>query len=57
MRKTLKTRGHLPNDKSALKLMYLSIDRAKKTWGRRPRNWVQQLLQFNLYFGDRIPLS
>ena len=40
MRKTLQPRGHLPNDQAALNLMYLSIDRTQKTWGRRPRNWM-----------------
>ena len=57
LRKTLKTKGALPNDEAALKLMYLSIQRAKKTWGRSTRHWGQALQQLAIMFGDRLPDS
>jgi hypothetical protein len=38
--KVLKTRGPLPNDEAALKLLYLAIKNAKKTWGRGHRDWL-----------------
>jgi len=56
LRKTLKTRGHLPNEDAALKLLYLAVRNAKKTWGGRDhRYWNQALLQFAIYFEGRIP--
>jgi putative transposase len=32
IRKTIKTRGHFPNDEAAIRLVWLSIQRAKKNW-------------------------
>jgi putative transposase len=55
IRKTLKTRGQLPNDDAAAKLIYLGIRNAKKTWGTRYLYWSQAYLQFIIHFGDRIP--
>lgn len=55
LRKVLKTKGALPNDEAALKLLYLAIRNAKKTWGRRHYTWNQALLQFAIHFEDRIP--
>jgi putative transposase len=54
IRKTLKTRGQLPSDDAASKLIYLGIRNAKKTWGTRYLYWSQALLQFMIHFGDRI---
>lgn len=55
LRKVLKTRGHMPNDDAALKLLFLAIRNAKKTWGRPHHSWSQARLQFAIHFGDRIP--
>lgn len=55
LRKTLKTRGHMPNDEAALKLLFLAIRNAKKTWGNPQPKWSQARLQFAIHFGDRIP--
>jgi len=55
LRKTLKTRGQLPTDDAARKLLFLAMRNAKKTWGRRHRDWNQMLLQFVIHFGDRVP--
>jgi putative transposase len=55
LRKTLKTRGALPDDDAALKLLFLSIRNAKSTWGGRNRSWHQALLQFAIHFEGRIP--
>ena len=55
LRKVLKTKGALPNDDAALKLLYLAIRNAKKTWGNRNRSWAQALMQFAIYFEDRMP--
>jgi putative transposase len=55
MRRSLKTRGHLPSDDAAVKLMYLSIRCCKNTWGRPPRTWKQQWQQYRIHFGERVP--
>lgn len=53
-RKVLKTKGHLPNDEAALKLLYLHFKTASK-WIRSPPGWQQAALQFAIYFGERYP--
>lgn len=56
VRKVLKTRGHMPTDEAALKLVFLAIRNAQRTWGRTDRRtWAQARLQFAIHFGDRIP--
>lgn len=55
LRKVLKTRGHMPHEQAALKLLYLAIRNAQKNWGGRDRRWNTALLQFAIYFEDRIP--
>jgi len=54
IRKSLKTRGALPNEDAAAKLIYLGIRNAKN-WGSRFINWSQAYLQFMIHFGDRVP--
>jgi putative transposase len=55
LRKTLKTRGALPDEDAALKLLFLAIRNARNTWGGRNRSWHQALLQFAIHFEGRIP--
>jgi len=56
VRKILKTRGHMPNDDAALKLVYLALRNAQKKWGRPDRKtWAQARLQLAILFEDRIP--
>jgi putative transposase len=54
VRKTIKTRGHFPNDDAALRLIWLAIMRAKTTW-RTCYNWTQAMAVLRIHFGDRIP--
>jgi putative transposase len=54
IRKTIKTRGHFPNDDAALRLIWLAIMRAKATW-RTCYNWTQAMAVLRIHFGDRIP--
>jgi putative transposase len=54
IRKTIKTRGHFPNDDAALRLIWLSIQRAKTSW-RKCFNWTQAQAVHRIHFGDRIP--
>jgi len=54
IRKTIKTRGHFPNDDAALRLIWLAIMRAKTNW-RNCYNWTQAMAVLRIHFGDRIP--
>jgi len=55
IRKVLKTRGHMPNDDAAMKLVYLAIRNAAKNWGGRDKSWGKALLQFAIHFEGRLP--
>ncbi len=54
LRKTLKTKGVLPNDNSVFKLLYLSIQRVSKKWTMPIRDWASALNQFMIKFEDRF---
>jgi putative transposase len=57
LRKTLKTRGPLPTDDAALKLLYLAIRNARNTWGRGHRDWLTARLQLAIHFEGRLPAA
>src|SRR5581483_3288975 len=54
IRKTIKTRGHVPNDEAALRLIWLAVQRGKGAW-RSCYNWTQAMAVLRIHFGDRIP--
>jgi transposase-like protein len=54
IRKTIKTRGHFPNDEAALRLIWLAIQRAKSSW-KTCYNWTTAMAVLRIHFGDRIP--
>jgi putative transposase len=54
-RKILKTKGHLPSEDAAMKLLYLSLIHGTRTWGGRSRDWGKALNQFAIYFEGRLP--
>jgi putative transposase len=54
IRKTIKTRGHFPDEQAATKLIYLAIQRAEGAW-RKPYNWTGALRGLKIHFGDRLP--
>ncbi|NDC39390.1 MAG: IS256 family transposase [Proteobacteria bacterium] len=54
LRKALKTRGALPTDEAALKLLYLAIRNAKKTWGKPHRGWLTARMQLAIHFEGRL---
>ena len=54
VRKSLKTKGHMPNDDAALKLIYLSLRNHRKGNMRKQRDWNIALNQFVIYFEGRI---
>ena len=54
IRKTIKTRGHFPNDDAAIRLIWLAITRAQPNW-RNCYNWTTAMAVLRIHFGDRIP--
>lgn len=54
IRKTIKTRGHFPDEQAATKLIYLAIQRAERKW-RKAYNWTGALRSLKIHFGDRLP--
>ena len=54
IRKTIKTRGHFPDEHAATKLIYLAIERAERKW-RTAYNWTNALRGLKIHFGDRLP--
>jgi transposase-like protein len=54
IRKTIKTRGHFPNDDAAIRLIWLAITRAKASW-RTCYNWTNAMAVLRIHFGERIP--
>ena len=54
IRKTIKTRGHFPDEQTATKLIYLAIQRAESKW-RKAYNWTGALRGLKIHFGDRLP--
>src|SRR5918994_4892479 len=54
IRKTIKTRGHFPDEQAATKLIYLAIQRAETKW-RTAYNWTGALRGLKIHFGDRLP--
>jgi len=54
IRKTIKTRGHFPDEQAATKLIYLAIERAERKW-RTAYNWTNALRGLKIHFGDRLP--
>lgn len=54
IRKSIKTRGHFPDEDAATKLIYLAIIRAESKW-RKTFNWTSALRALKIHFTDRIP--
>jgi putative transposase len=54
IRKSIKTRGHFPDEQAATKLIYLAILRAEGKW-RQAYNWTGALRGLKIHFGNRLP--
>ena len=55
LRKTIKSKGHFPNDEAATKLLFLALRNAEKKWVRPPLRWRSTLNQFDIHFEGRLP--
>jgi putative transposase len=54
IRKTIKTRGHFPDEQAATKLIYLAIQRSERKW-RRAYHRTGALRGLKIHFADRLP--
>jgi transposase-like protein len=44
------------NDESAMKLIFMILQRISKRWTMPIRDWGEALNQFTVIYGDRVPL-
>lgn len=56
VRKTIRNKGHFPNDDAAIKLIYLSLRQIEAKWKRPPKEWHAAKSQLAIQFGDRFAL-
>jgi putative transposase len=54
LRRAVRTRGHFPNDESAIKLLFLVLNLAEKAWRMPPREWAMAKAQFAILFEERL---
>lgn len=54
LRKSIRPRGHFPNDDALLKLAYLSLRKVEQRWKAPPRTWKKVQQQLIILFEDRF---
>ncbi|MFL6666173.1 IS256 family transposase [Burkholderia ambifaria] len=54
LRKIIKTRGHLPNDEAAIKLLWLALRNVLAKTVRAAFDWKSAMNQFAILFGERF---
>ena len=54
IRRAIRTRGHFPNDRSAMKLIYLALRRVESKWKQPPKFWHQARAVFGVRFEGRF---
>ena len=57
VRRAVRTRGHFPNDRAAMKLIYLTLRKIERKWQRPQVFWSQARAEFAILFGDRFPVE
>ncbi len=54
LRKIIKTRGHLPSDDAASKLIWLALRNITADWGNAAQDWKTAMNQFAILYEDRF---
>lgn len=54
LRKIIKSRGHLPSDEAATKLLYLALRNIMGLWARPTREWKAARAQFAILNPERL---
>jgi len=57
LRRSVRIRGHFPNDEAAMKLIWLQLREITKNWKMPPREWGAAKAQFAVVFGDRFEVN
>ena len=57
VRRAVRTRGHFPNDRAAMKLIYLTLRKVERKWRRPQQFWPQARAEFAILFGERFPME
>ncbi len=57
LRRSVRMRGHFPNDEAAIKLIWLQLREITKEWKMLPREWAAAKAQFAVMFGDRLAVN
>jgi len=57
IRRSVRTRGHFPNEEAALKLIWLQLREVTQKWKRPPREWHAAKAQFALLFAERFEMN
>ncbi len=57
VRRAVRTRGHFPNDRAAMKLIYPALRKIERKWQRPQTFWPQARAEFPILFGDWFPVE
>ena len=57
VRKSIRNKGHFPNDEAATKLIWLALRNITAKWKNPPIAWAAARGQFAIQFGDRFRLD
>jgi putative transposase len=57
VRRSVRSKGHFPNDQAATKLIWLSLRDAEASWKRPPIAWQAAKAQLAIQFGERFNLD
>lgn len=57
VRKSIRNKGHFPNDEAASKLIWLALRNITAKWKNPPIAWASAKAQFAIQFGDRFTLD
>jgi putative transposase len=57
LRRSVRIRGHFPNDEAAMKLIWLQLREITRNWKMPPREWSAAKAQFAVVFGDRFEVN
>jgi transposase-like protein len=54
LRKSIKTRGHFPNDEAASKLIWLALRNITAKWSNAAHHWKEAMNQFAILYEERF---
>jgi putative transposase len=57
VRRSIRNKGHFPNEEAALKLIWLSLQQITAKWKNPPMEWSGAKLQFAIHFPDRFKIE